>query len=58
MKATVARVDGDIIYIKIRRNCEENCLDKRYTDLTIGDKIDCHREKNNPYVVRDINPGE
>ena len=52
MIATVIKADNGLVDVRVRRNCDIERLDRTHFDLTPGDRIECKRTINNPYVIR------
>ncbi len=54
MRATVTSIDkiDGITRVRLSRGFRDNTLDGRHYDLKVGDKIECKRVPNNPYIVR------
>ena len=51
-QAKVVNVSEGIVDIKVRRNARIERLDRRHSDLRVGDTITIKRVTNNPYAVR------
>ena len=54
MQATVARIEGGRVYVRLRRGYRETELNLREYNLRVGDKIEVTRRPNNPYLIRVI----
>ena len=59
MQATVTVISTEGIQVRVRRSCRNERLwvtrESSYvaSQLRVGDKIECHRQPNNPYPVFD-----
>lgn len=47
----VENVDGKVS-VRVRRGYVIETLQGRHDDLKRGDKVECKRQTNNPYVIR------
>lgn len=52
MVAIVKRITDNQVDVRVRRNCDNERLQGRHADLSVGDRVNVKRQINNPYLVR------